>query len=292
MSIALHKHGQPRRAGLHYALRIADTPEQREALEAERANGGPEWTPYEPPPQHVLDDLFPNRPPPPAPPVQSTDGYIIKPGLPANAPYGSVQLPLRLRRPSAKAQAEALARVGCGVGGSRGRDGATADAEAWAERLKPACVCPKAPSRTGCLTFGSCCTGQGSNGPSPPGGGSGADGGSAAAADGDESSDDDFDAYPSKVYVALQGWTAHDAENPVLRFRPPGSGVYGVEAGLAAAAAAAGKKKAKGPEVGLTAPWEVREGEVVFVAEGSRYFLCLCVLFFARSTFMPFDHFL
>ncbi|CAN0035354.1 unnamed protein product, partial [Sphacelaria rigidula] len=104
VSIAVHKHDQPRRAGLHYALRIADTPEQREALEAERANGGPEWTAYEPLSQRVLDELFPTRPPPAAPPVQRTDGYIVQPGVVANVPYGSAPLPLRLGRLSPAAQ--------------------------------------------------------------------------------------------------------------------------------------------------------------------------------------------
>lgn len=249
VSIAVHKHDQPRRAGLHYALRIADTPEQREALEAERANGGPEWTAYEPLSQRVLDELFPTRPPPAAPPVQRTDGYIVQPGVVANVPYGSAPLPLRLGRLSPAAQAERLARCGCGVGGFRGRDGAAADAGEGAESLKPACVCPRvAPRPTGNLALGSSSSDQGSNGPSPPG--AGAAGASAAAVESADSSDDGLDAQPSKVYVALQGWTAHDAKKSNLRFRPAGSELYGVDAGLAAAAAVAGKKKAQAPEVG------------------------------------------
>lgn len=77
MGLLVHKHGKPYNAGVHFAFRQANTVEERRQLEAERANGGPDWQRYRKLSPDILKGLFPTQGPPPAPPLQTADGMVV-----------------------------------------------------------------------------------------------------------------------------------------------------------------------------------------------------------------------
>lgn len=265
MGLVIHKHGQPR-AGCYFGLRIAETPHDRQTIEDERANGGPEWTLYEPLTQDKLDDIFPDKPPPPPPPLQRASGVIIEPSLVSVESYGSAP-PAELFVASSALpgvgprEAGAAGAGGIEVGGStpvlslsspeRHGPASSTVVPATAGPLSSSAATAAAAAAPDAATDVD--VGEGPSVLAVVEGRVGEEGGDGSVglthmevgmgSPGDHGDEEREEAGLSSLYIALQGWNAHSVDDKDVRFRPSamsltvggegtGSGTVGGLAGL------------------------------------------------------------